>query len=241
MSESPGYLVLIRKPAGIIGFVQTRDKYYSINPLGFEYAMLMEQDIRFAEEIICGVDSLVSQMTHQVDICEDDFDNCAHGWRFEDGLGIDQRTIMAVSEVVEMGDPGARLLNFSNPGILINDEPSGTEDDDNASVLRNAGCAVAGHRPSPEWAAILNAPNDVCCFLGQYIPACAFVIQPGTGTTEDNPIVYIVDSNGRIVETIFLEKAAASGEIDLSRYPSGLYFLRYVSGSIVQILKVMKL
>lgn len=130
--------------------------------------------------------------SHNIEECNNcgaDFDNCAHGWRFIDGLGINQRTILALTFPNTEGTVPPRVLNFSNPDVLINGTPSGTSNDNNAKVIRNAGCEIANYRSQPEWTAHLTAPNIVCR-NALFFQACAHVIVPGTGFPGVGPYTY---------------------------------------------------
>jgi hypothetical protein len=113
--------------------------------------------------------------------CEEETNTCAHAWRFTDGTGIERRTILARSGAVSAGSPQARILHFSSPDVDFNGAATGTADEDNARVLRDAGCFVASLMPAKDWAAALQAPDGVCCEAGQSIPACVSVIHPGPG------------------------------------------------------------
>jgi hypothetical protein len=50
--------------------------------------------------------------------------------------------------------------------------------------------------PAPEWSADLQAPEGVCCQLGQYISACALVTPPGTGFPGIGPYQFAWYSSG---------------------------------------------
>lgn len=140
----------------------------------------------------------------------DNFDNCAHGWRFFDGLWIERRTIMAASEVSpdEPWAPGGRLPNYSNPAVLINNVPTGTADDDNARALRNAACTVASYWDDPVWSAKLDAPEEVCCKAGQFINACVWTTEQGPGFPGGAPYTYtwFTSDNG----VVFTQYASGS-------------------------------
>ncbi len=79
----------------------------------------------------------------------DDTDICSHGWRFNDGGGNDQRTILALSGATNPGDPGGRLLNFSNPDVQVNGGATGNDDNTNAKAVKNAACEIVDFRDSP--------------------------------------------------------------------------------------------
>lgn len=119
--------------------------------------------------------------------------NCAHGWRFMDGNGIERRTIMALSGAIDINNPAEdleqRSLLFSNPNIEIQGVAAGTLNDNNAQVMRNSGCFVSQYRAQPEWSAYLIAP-DIVCRNQLFFQACANVIPPGTGFSGIGPYLY---------------------------------------------------
>ncbi|MFN0036324.1 MAG: T9SS type A sorting domain-containing protein [Saprospiraceae bacterium] len=114
--------------------------------------------------------------------CGSDRDICAHGWRFPAG-GTDRRTIHARTNAIEPGDPGMRILNFSNPDVTFLGEPTGNEENNNARMIRNTGCLVAGYAPNPEFGVILGGDTRFCYPHGQSKnPIYTAVIFPaGTG------------------------------------------------------------
>lgn len=102
----------------------------------------------------------------------DDTDVCSHGFAYDEGtLGL-KRTLLAVfiGDVPEVPPgtgvleflPGGRLLNYSNPNVIVDGSPSGTEEDDNARTIENTGCEVFMFRPSPVLNISLLAPDEVC-------------------------------------------------------------------------------
>ncbi len=352
LDDDYGYLVLLRKPDGIIGYIQTPLELYFIHPVGHEHAVLIEKNLEFPEEYICSMDSVIS-MQQSLDICDDDFDRCPavidvlavitdnalawldlnfpiltfelfsqmitldlravfmelsylncnialinsevpnkrfrfrtilenvplttnslndvnnlatnddimvlrddfradlvialtnqaygnvfgrvfaigpntnaivgisqirfsnaprftlahelahlfgarhdtdtdgtceHGFLFQDQNRVDRRTILAASPATVLG-PGGRELHFSNPEVFINGAASGTANDNNARVLRNAGCTVAGYKLPPEWASFISS-FDVVCRNELTFQACAFIMEPGTGFPGEAPYTY---------------------------------------------------
>lgn len=75
LEENGGYLVLLHKPDGIIGFLQSPEYYYSIHPLGLEHAMLINRDLEYAEGFECSLDSL-GFIQQSIDICDTDVNRC---------------------------------------------------------------------------------------------------------------------------------------------------------------------
>lgn len=119
--------------------------------------------------------------------------NCAHGWRFIDGDGIERRTIMARSRAIDIDNPTQdveqRSLLFSNPDVQIQGVAAGTPNDNNAQVIRNSGCFVSQYMAQPEWSVYLNAP-DFVCRNQLFFQACANVVPPGTGFPGVGPYTY---------------------------------------------------
>lgn len=101
----------------------------------------------------------------------DDTDVCSHGFLFNGGALGQKRTILAASGVSQVPQgtpifemvPGGRLLNFSNPTVVVDGGATGTNDDDNARTIANTGCAVAQFRPDPNFRLQLNLSRVEVC------------------------------------------------------------------------------
>ena len=108
----------------------------------------------------------------------DPADVCSHAWKFTDGNGNVQRTILASSSATNPSGPGGRILHYSNPVVQYVNAPTGTPDDDNAKTIRNAGCEVADYYESGEMMVGISGPSVSCdieweTFFADVIPANA--------------------------------------------------------------------
>lgn len=114
----------------------------------------------------------------------DNTNNCAHGWRFVGQDYIERRTIMAASTAINVNNPQRRILHFSSPDVFVAGTATGTQDDDNARVFRNAGCTIADFFADPGFNAFISSHYASCpgvlVGMGAIIqpPAQGF---PGTG------------------------------------------------------------
>lgn len=53
--------------------------------------------------------------------------------------------------------------------------------------------------------------------------------------------LYLIDSNGRMLKTDFMEETMVEKEINLQDIPAGLYFLKMIKGKLSNVYKVVKL
>jgi hypothetical protein len=112
------------------------------------------------------------------DVCGDsNTDNCAHGWLFDDQSGSEQRTIMARMFTSEAA---VRLPHYSNPDINFNGAPTGTEENDNSRIIRNAACFVDDYNRA-EWNVGIQGPPKWCLNLNPVITFNAVVTPPNPG------------------------------------------------------------
>ena len=59
--------------------------------------------------------------------------------------------------------------------------------------------------------------------------------------TDKEILLYIIDSQGKLVKTARIEGQTSEKDLDLSDLPSGLYYLRMMKGNLVNVYKVVKL
>ncbi|GJM34374.1 MAG: hypothetical protein DHS20C18_33750 [Saprospiraceae bacterium] len=133
----------------------------------------------------------------------DNTDICAHAWRIDNGdsdLDNDRRTILALSGAVTRPPgtglfdplPGERILNYSNPDIDFDGEPTGDVDSDNSRIIRNKGCEVSNFRASPLLGVQIDG-NPLFCGLAQPPTAKIYksvITPPATGMPGIPPYSY---------------------------------------------------
>jgi hypothetical protein len=59
--------------------------------------------------------------------------------------------------------------------------------------------------------------------------------------TDKEILLYILDSQGKLVKTDRIEEATTDKNINLEDLPSGVYYLRMIKGNLVNVYKVVKL
>jgi len=91
----------------------------------------------------------------------DDTDVCSHGLVFNDGGGNEQRTIMALMFNTEIANGAVRIPHFSNPDINFNGGATGTADNNNARIIRNAACTADDYNQA-DWTVGIEGPNQWC-------------------------------------------------------------------------------
>jgi hypothetical protein len=101
--------------------------------------------------------------------CGNDFDGCAHGFRFTAG-GASRYTIHALFTAAGQ----SRVLNFSNPDVSYLGAATGNGNTNNARVIRNTGCMVSNYASSPEFGILLSGSPLLCGLNG--------VVQPNNYT-----------------------------------------------------------
>lgn len=92
---------------------------------------------------------------------DDDADVCSHGWVFNDQDDDEQRTILARMLENEQNAGAVRILHYSNPDVDFNGAPTGTADNNNARIIRNAACYVATFN-SADWQVDISSPDNWC-------------------------------------------------------------------------------
>jgi hypothetical protein len=95
---------------------------------------------------------------------------------------------MARSNATNIGDPMHRILNFSNPDVLIAGAGTGTQNDNNARVLRNTGCIVGAFFPDPGFNAFISS-NYVSC-PGMNVGMGAIIQPPAQGFPGEGPYAF---------------------------------------------------
>ncbi len=133
----------------------------------------------------------------------DNTDICAHAWRLDDGDGNisnDIRTILALSSPSTRPPgtglfeplPGERILNYSNPNIEFNGNPTGTSDSDNSRIIRNLGCEVSEFRAAPELGVTLAGTTLFCDMVHPQTPKTysAWILPPAVGMPGLPPYSY---------------------------------------------------
>ncbi len=149
------------------------------------FAIVEIQDIAdprwtFAHEFahLLGADHNRPDNCSNDDVCGDsNTDNCAHGWLFDDQSGSEQRTIMARMFTSE---GAVRLPHYSNPDINFNGAPTGTVENDNSRIIRNAACFVDDYNRA-EWNVGIQGPPKWCLNLNPDITFNAVVTPPNPG------------------------------------------------------------
>lgn len=115
----------------------------------------------------------------------DNTDICSHGLLFDGGALGPKRTVMAITDGVPDVPPGTnileflpggRLLNYTNPEVVVDGSPSGTLEDNNALTIANATCKVFMFRPSPVFNIGLVAPDEVC--MQDILMASVVIFEP---------------------------------------------------------------
>lgn len=127
--------------------------------------------------------------------CGDDNETCAHGWRFNieniNGQDGQDRTIMAQLFIDHINVGAMRAPHFSNPNIQFEGFDTGTEDDNNATVIQSGACIVRNHRPSPELGVSMSGTGLWCRFNDDFPHSySANVSQPASGFPGVPPYTY---------------------------------------------------
>jgi hypothetical protein len=112
--------------------------------------------------------------------------DCAHGWTV--GNNRFQRTLMA-SWFGSQNPTDIRILHYSNPDVAFNGDPTGTQDDNNAKVIRNGACEVANYRASKNFNAQIKTKPWVCR-AEEYIYVDAIVQEPTPFNPGQPPYTY---------------------------------------------------
>lgn len=110
----------------------------------------------------------------------DDTDVCSHAWVFNDQNGTEQRTILAALSANEQAGGGGRIPHYSNPNINFNGAATGTADNDNAKIIRNAACYVDDYNRA-EWNVGVQGPPKWCLNLLPEITFASVVTPPNQG------------------------------------------------------------
>jgi len=141
----------------------------------------------------------------------DNTDVCSHGWQFAGGtLGV-KRTILALAPATTLPPgttpvlnmvPGGRLLNFSNPDVIVDGGASGTIDDDNARTIANTACEVAQFRPDPTFRIQLSMPDEVC--MQDILLARVFIFEPSQLSPGQPPYTITWNVSTSTAETILV-------------------------------------
>ncbi|HLF65716.1 MAG TPA: T9SS type A sorting domain-containing protein [Saprospiraceae bacterium] len=118
----------------------------------------------------------------------DDTDRCTHGWQFQGNDGNDRRTILAASAAINPADPQRRILHFSNPDVLVDGVDSGTEDNNNARSIRNAGCYIGNFMIGPNFNAFIISQSAAC--TGDIVEMTALVIPALQGFPGHPPFTF---------------------------------------------------
>ncbi len=106
---------------------------------------------------------------------DDDDSDCAHGWTIGDNRF--QRTLMALWFGAQ-APTDTRILHYSNPDVEYNGDPTGTENDNNAKVIRNGACIVANYRHRFVFDARISSDDPWYCRSDEYFQLMADVQQP---------------------------------------------------------------
>jgi hypothetical protein len=106
---------------------------------------------------------------------DDDDSDCAHGWTV--GGNRFQKTSMARWNGSQ-NPTDTRILHYSNPDVVFNGDPTGTENDNNAKVIRNGACIVANYRHRFVFDARISSDDPWYCRSDEYFQLMADVQQP---------------------------------------------------------------
>lgn len=154
-----------------------------------------------------------------------------------------------------------RLVAFGNitaGGILHIETPPGFMLNDTIDVIYTTGAfiGVFDDVVAPPNYKILYRPNGVSIVYTSMVGTSSAVgvspwrlsptlatdeirLTSGTTTTEDQT-VWVMDAQGRIVQTLFLKKGAQELTIPVAGLPAGLYHVQVVNGKETQNLKFVK-
>ena len=116
---------------------------------------------------------------------------CAHAWLFNDAGGNEQRTILARMDSVEQVNGSVRIPHYSNPDVAFNGAPTGTVDNDNSRIIRNAACFVDDFNHA-EWIVGIEGPDQWCPEIEPTMTFDAVVTPPvqGWGLPGNPPYQY---------------------------------------------------
>jgi Secretion system C-terminal sorting domain/Metallo-peptidase family M12 len=144
--------------------------------------------------------------------CGNNQDDCRHGWRFTQG-GQD-RTIMAMLFNADIDNGSVRALHFANPDVAFNGFATGTEDDNNALVIRNAECEIANYRPHPYFNVGLFTQTIICGSVGEIFPLTTNVDPGAPVYFADPPYTYSWQSSSPWVLTVNGSGANPSAQVN---------------------------
>ncbi len=92
--------------------------------------------------------------------CGSDQLDCAHGWKFFTSGDEEWRTMHAL--VNNVNPTSMRILNYSNPDVDFLGTPTGHWENNNAKVLRNTGCMIAGYAISKDFGIDMLGATKFC-------------------------------------------------------------------------------
>lgn len=72
-------------------------------------------------------------------------------------------------------------------------------------------------------------------------PASSIVTIQFEAATDKEILLYILDTQGKLIKTDRIEESTLEKNIDLEDLPSGVYYLRMIKGNMVNVYKVVKL
>jgi len=115
------------------------------------------------------------------DVCgDDDIPICPHAWLFEDADENEQRTILARMFDNEENAGAVRIPHYSNPDVEFNGTPTGTVDNDNSRIIRNAACYVDDYNHA-QWIVGIEGPFQWCPDTEPTMTFDAISIPPAQG------------------------------------------------------------
>ncbi|GAB5555055.1 MAG: hypothetical protein Sapg2KO_46460 [Saprospiraceae bacterium] len=183
--------------------------------------------------------------THEMGHClgaRHDNDNspfviCGRGMIFNTSVN-DGRTVMAELDSTSFNQGKSRILYFSNPTQAYNGDTIGTVDRNNKIIVENFLCGnlntTTAARPAANLSIINLQKNRNGVFPNPTSGIFLLPLQLGTQSFS------IFDGQGRIIQNQKIAPDQVQQEVDISKQPNGLYFIRVEEGKAVKTLKILK-